>query len=76
MSAELWILAAVLFLGGVQLISIGILGRYLARVHEQTLERPLYLVSRVVAPSGRPDVASRDASGHMRSRTDVALPRT
>lgn len=48
MSVELWILAAVLFLGGVQLISIGILGRYLARVHEQTLHRPLYLVARVV----------------------------
>lgn len=48
MSTELWILVAVLFLGGVQLISVGILGRYLARVHEQTLERPLYLVSRIV----------------------------
>jgi glycosyltransferase involved in cell wall biosynthesis len=48
MSTELWILVAVLFLGGVQLISVGILGRYLARVHEQTLDRPLYLVSRVV----------------------------
>jgi glycosyltransferase involved in cell wall biosynthesis len=47
-SMELWILASVLFLGGVQLISVGILGRYLARVHEQALERPLYLVSRVV----------------------------
>lgn len=47
-SIEVWILASVLFLGGVQLISIGILGRYLARVHEQVLERPLYLVSRVV----------------------------
>lgn len=47
-SIELWVLAAVLFLGGVQLISVGILGRYLARVHEQALQRPLYLVSRVV----------------------------
>jgi polyisoprenyl-phosphate glycosyltransferase len=43
------VLVAVLFLGGVQLISIGILGRYIARMHEQTLQRPLYLVSRVVA---------------------------
>jgi polyisoprenyl-phosphate glycosyltransferase len=50
-SLELWILASVLFLGGVQLISVGILGRYLARVHEQSLERPLYLVSRVVGLS-------------------------
>ena len=53
-SVELWILAAVLFLGGVQLISVGILGRYLARVHEQTLRRPLYLVARVVSGPGRP----------------------
>ena len=52
-SVQLWILAAVLFLGGVQLISIGILGRYLARVHEQTLHRPLYLVARVVSGPGR-----------------------
>jgi hypothetical protein len=49
-----WILAAVLFLGGVQLISIGILGRYLARVHEQTLHRPLYLVARVLGGPARP----------------------
>ena len=55
-SLELWILAVVLFLGGVQLISVGILGRYLARVHEQTLERPLYLVSRVVTRDARTDV--------------------
>jgi dolichol-phosphate mannosyltransferase len=52
-SVEVWILAAVLFLGGVQLISIGILGRYLARVHEQSLHRPLYLVGRVVTGPGR-----------------------
>jgi glycosyltransferase involved in cell wall biosynthesis len=48
-SLGVWILVAVLFLGGVQLISVGILGRYVARMHEQTLQRPLYLVSRVVA---------------------------
>lgn len=47
-SLGLWILVAVLFLGGVQLIGMGVLGRYLARVHEQVLARPLYLVSEVV----------------------------
>jgi polyisoprenyl-phosphate glycosyltransferase len=56
---ELWILAAVLFLGGVQLISVGILGRYLARVHEQALERPLYLVSRVVRGEETGGVSAR-----------------
>ena len=48
-SISVWVLVAVLVLGGVQLMSIGILGRYMARVHEQTLQRPLYLVSRVVS---------------------------
>jgi glycosyltransferase involved in cell wall biosynthesis len=48
-SLGVWILMAVLFLGGVQLISVGILGRYVARMHEQTLQRPLYLVNRVIA---------------------------
>jgi polyisoprenyl-phosphate glycosyltransferase len=51
-STTLWILVAVLFLGGIQLMSIGVLGRYLAHVHDQVLERPLYLVSRVVAGAG------------------------
>jgi polyisoprenyl-phosphate glycosyltransferase len=50
-STTIWILVAVLFLGGIQLMSIGVLGRYLAHVHDQVLERPLYLVSHVV--SGR-----------------------
>jgi dolichol-phosphate mannosyltransferase len=54
-SLQLWILASVLFLGGVQLISVGILGRYLARVHEQALERPLYLVARIVGGREGPD---------------------
>jgi len=47
-STGVWLLIAVLFLGGVQLVSTGILGRYLARVHAQVLDRPLYLVDRVV----------------------------
>ena len=50
-SLGVWTLITLLFLGGVQLIAVGILGRYLARVHEQTLRRPLYLVDRVVEPA-------------------------
>ena len=52
-SLEAWILIAVLFLGGAQLVSIGIIGRYLARVHDQALGRPLYLVDRVVKRAER-----------------------
>jgi dolichol-phosphate mannosyltransferase len=50
-SIQVWTLIALLFLGGLQLISVGIVGRYLARVHEQGLQRPLYVVDRVVTRS-------------------------
>jgi polyisoprenyl-phosphate glycosyltransferase len=55
-----WILFAVLFLGGVQLVSVGILGRYLARVHAQVLDRPLYLVDRVVRRSSRTEAVRHE----------------
>jgi dolichol-phosphate mannosyltransferase len=48
LSVSVLILLALLFLGGVQLICVGIIGRYLARVHEESLKRPLYLLDRVV----------------------------
>lgn len=42
------VLVTVLFIGGVQLIFLGIIGEYLSRVYEETKQRPLYLVSKKV----------------------------
>jgi dolichol-phosphate mannosyltransferase len=42
------LMVGVLFLGGVQLICLGILGEYLGRVYEEVRQRPPYFIAAVV----------------------------
>jgi len=63
------LMIAVLFLGGVQLICVGILGEYIGRIYNQSKGRPLYVVQEYIGFGARPPVASRSpvrpgAAGH------------
>ncbi len=54
------IVVAMLFLAGVQLISLGVVGEYVARVYEEVKGRPLYVVREHLG-RGLPTASNRNA---------------
>ena len=48
------LMVSILFLGGVQLISVGIIGEYIARLSANVRQRPLYLISDTNLPPDLP----------------------
>jgi glycosyltransferase involved in cell wall biosynthesis len=54
---DVTLLCVVVFLGGIQLISVGILGQYIGRIYDEVKRRPKFIVDRAVGlelPAGEP----------------------
>jgi dolichol-phosphate mannosyltransferase len=56
-------IVSVLFLAGVQLISIGVLGEYIGRIYDEVKRRPLFFIRQIY------QVERRDDSGETRARS-------
>jgi hypothetical protein len=60
------------FLGGVQLLSLGVIGEYVGKIYLEAKARPRYLIDQIVDGSARPTSVSRVSGTAQGSEIGVA----
>jgi polyisoprenyl-phosphate glycosyltransferase len=66
------VLIGLLFMGGVQLIGMGIVGEYVGRSYEQTKRRPLYFISERMGFDEMTNSLQERREAHTRRESDRA----
>jgi dolichol-phosphate mannosyltransferase len=63
------IVITIFFFGGMQLVSIGILGEYIGRIYEEVKQRPMFVVEEMIGFDNASSLAARLT--HKRVSTEV-----